>query len=76
MHFNNLTTKKLLEIAGVDVTKGKAKLLIEGDIKALRADLRELRSELSGCNDEKTREKIQADIAKLEQAIKAKSVQA
>lgn len=29
MRFNNLTTKKLLEIAGVDVTKGKAKQLVE-----------------------------------------------
>ena len=32
MKFDNLTTKKLLEVAGVDTTKGKAKLLIEADM--------------------------------------------
>lgn len=74
MLFNNLTTKKLLEIAGVDVTKGKAKLLVEtGDLAELKGELRELRSELAGCNDDKIRDHIKQDIEKLVQKIKTKS---
>lgn len=72
MLFNNLTTKKLLEIAGVDVTKGKAKLLVETDLKDLKDELRELRSELAACNDDKIRENIKQDIEKLVQRIKTK----
>jgi ribosomal protein L29 len=75
MHFNNLTTKKLLEIAGVDVTKGKAKRLLEDSLQELKAELKELRGELASCSNDKTREKIQQDILRLSQAIKAKSGQ-
>lgn len=71
--FEKMGTKNLLELAGVDITTGKAKLLIESEVAKLEAELKELNRELmsakAGGNDDMVAQ-FKEDIIEVKEKIK------